>query len=61
LARNNFGDEGLTDLAPALTNLASLTSLDLSWNEFEAAGATALAPALTNLTSLTTLDLSPTN
>jgi hypothetical protein len=45
-------------LSKVLTNLTSLTKLDLSWNKFRADGATALAPALTNLTSLTALDLS---
>ena len=44
-------------LAPALTTIPQLTSLDLHSNALRAAGATALAPALTMTTKLRSLNL----
>jgi len=52
LGGNDFGDEGVADLADALPRYASLTRLDLSYNRIYHEGINVLAPILPKCTLL---------
>lgn len=54
---NSIGNNGLSELAPALTNLSSLQTLALMYNGITSKGIRQLSQHLHNLCSLTRLDL----